>query len=87
MIFILIGDTCLYFIGKKLAQKNKNNSSELDSDTQENHDLDKLVKPEMRAKVQGYFDRYGSWAVFFGRFVAGNRGASILDSRFDRFPH
>ena len=86
MVFILIGDTCLYFIGKKLAQKNKNNHSELNTDAQEKSRFDKLVKPEMQAKVQGYFDRYGSWAVFFGRFVAGIRGAVFLTAGLTGFP-
>ena len=86
MIFILIGDTCLYFIGKKLAQKKKNSNSDTDLDTQESSRFDKLIKPEMRVKVQSYFDRYGSWAVFFGRFVAGVRGAVFLTAGLTGFP-
>ena len=86
MIFILIGDTCLYFIGNKLAQKKKNSNSDTDLDTQESSRFDKLIKPEMRVKVQSYFDRYGSWAVFFGRFVAGVRGAVFLTAGLTGFP-
>ena len=87
MIFILVGDTCLYFIGKKLAKKKQAadlNGKEIDS--QEGSRFDKLIKPETRAKVQSYFDRYGSWAVFFGRFVAGIRGAVFLTAGLTGFP-
>ena len=69
MIFILVGDTCLYFIGKKLAKNKQSSQQTVDVEShlnvQTSSRFDKLVKPEMRAKVQSYFDRYGSWAVFW----------------------
>ncbi len=90
MIFILVGDTCLYFIGKKLAKNKQGHQQTADVDSpldmQTSSRFDKLVKPEMRAKVQSYFDRYGSWAVFLGRFVAGVRGAVFLTAGLTGFP-
>jgi membrane protein DedA with SNARE-associated domain len=81
MIFILIGDSCLYFIGKKISRGH----SQIEQTRSKPSRLDKLLKPEMRIKVQSYFDRYGSWAVFFGRFVAGVRGAVFLTAGITGF--
>jgi membrane protein DedA with SNARE-associated domain len=75
MVFILVGDVCLYFIGRRISQ-----NAETPSKWQ------KVLTPKRQAKVQGYFDRYGSWAVFFGRFVAGIRGAVYLTAGMARFP-
>jgi membrane protein DedA with SNARE-associated domain len=82
MIFILIGDSCLYFIGKKISSGH----GQIEQTRSKPSRLDKLLKPEMRTKVQSYFDRYGSWAVFFGRFVAGVRGAVFLTAGITGFP-
>lgn len=82
MIFILIGDSCLYFIGKKISRGHR----QIEQTRSKPSRLDKLLKPEMRIKVQSYFDRYGSWAVFFGRFVAGVRGAVFLTAGITGFP-
>ena len=82
MVFILIGDSCLYFIGKRLSSKPNHSEGVANQPSR----LNKLLKPEMREKVQNYFDRYGSWAVFFGRFVAGIRGAVFLTAGLTGFP-
>ena len=75
MVFIVLGDVSLYMIGKKIS-KNAETPSR----------FQKILTPERQAKVQGYFDRYGSWAVFLGRFVAGVRGAVYLTAGMARFP-
>lgn len=75
MVFILVGDVCLYFIGRRISQNAETPSR-----------WRKVLTPKRQAKVQGYFDRYGSWAVFFGRFVAGIRGAVYLTAGMARFP-
>lgn len=75
MVFILIGDTCLYLIGRKLGTASESKGR-----------LSKLLTPERRAKAMAWFDKYGSWAVFFGRFVAGIRGAVYLTAGTVRFP-
>ena len=76
MVFILIGDVCLYKIGGRLA------NNQMDSTSR----FAKILTPERQEKVQAAFDKYGSWAVFFGRFVAGIRGAVYLTAGMTRFP-
>jgi len=75
MVFILIGDLCLYGIGRRISR-----NAETPSKWQ------KVLTPARQAKVQGLFDKYGSWAVFFGRFVAGVRAAVFLSAGMARFP-
>jgi membrane protein DedA with SNARE-associated domain len=95
MIFILVGDVCLYTIGKRFARRQQLESAEgiashtegqSEAADQKPSRLEKLLTPERRAKVQDYFDRYGSWTVFFGRFVAGLRGAIFLTAGLTNFP-
>ena len=97
MAFILIGDVCLYMIGRRFARSQIASGQELSSlassdgalsasPTHKPSRLEKLLTPERRAKVQDYFDRYGSWTVFFGRFVAGLRGAIFLTAGLTHFP-
>ncbi|MCA9527150.1 MAG: DedA family protein [Myxococcales bacterium] len=75
IVFILIGDTCLYYIGRRIGSASEGKGR-----------LARLLTPERRAKATGWFDRYGSWAVFFGRFVAGIRAAVYLTAGTVRFP-
>ncbi len=75
IVFILIGDLCLYGIGRRISR-----NAETPSKWQ------KVLTPARQAKVQGLFDKYGSWAVFFGRFVAGVRAAVFLSAGMARFP-
>jgi len=82
MVFILIGDVCLYFIGRRLARS----GGPLEGSEQAPSRWQRLASPERLAKVQGFFDRYGSWSVFFGRFVAGVRGAVFLTAGMGGFP-
>ena len=87
MIFIIIGDTCLYLIGRRVSRSSKVQSGQdgdLPSETPTR--FERLLSPERREKVQSYFDRYGSWAVFLGRFVAGVRGAVFLTAGLTNFP-
>ena len=86
MLFILIGDSCLYIIGKRVAQKQQQRLNQGDQQETQSSRIDKLLTPERREKVQEYFNRYGSWAVFFGRFVAGVRGAVFLTAGLSQFP-
>ena len=80
MIFILIGDSCLYFIGRRIGKVGEGTQEGPPSRWQ------RLLSPERRGKVEAYFDRYGSWTVFFGRFIAGVRGALYLTAGLTRFP-
>jgi len=90
MVFILVGDVSLYLIGRRLAARRLRRAAAsaadqaLDSLTPSR--WDRLASPERLAKVEGYFDRYGSWSVFLGRFVAGVRGAVFLTAGMGGFP-
>lgn len=76
MTFILIGDSCLYAIGRKIGG-NPNGTGF----------FSRLLTPQRRAKAEGYFERFGSWTVFFARFIAGVRGAIYLTSGVVGFPY
>jgi membrane protein DedA with SNARE-associated domain len=73
--FILIGDYCLYRIGRKIGD-----SAEAPGFAR------KVFTPKAKAKVNGMFERYGAWAVFFGRFIAGVRAVVFLTAGMSRFP-
>jgi membrane protein DedA with SNARE-associated domain len=77
MVFIIIGDVSLYLIGGRLARNTH-------TDTPSR--FRKILTPKRQEKVQHAFDQYGSWAVFFGRFVAGIRGAVYLTAGMTKFP-
>jgi membrane protein DedA with SNARE-associated domain len=68
MAFILIGDSCLFFIGRRLSRN---------ADASKGW-FGRLLSPGRRHKATAYFNRWGAWTVFFGRFVAGIRGAVFL---------
>jgi membrane protein DedA with SNARE-associated domain len=77
MIFIIVGDMSLYLFGARLSHsaQEKNTSR-----------MAKILTPERQGKVDGMFKKYGSWAVFFGRFIAGVRGAVFLSAGMAHFP-
>src|SRR5262249_39869958 len=37
-----------------------------------------FLTPELLRRVEGFFDRYGSWTIFFGRFIAALRVAAAM---------
>jgi membrane protein DedA with SNARE-associated domain len=76
MAFILIGDACLFAIGRRIGTATSGGNGR----------LARMVTPERREKVFSYFEKYGAWTVFFGRFVAGIRGAVFLTAGAVRFP-
>ena len=76
-------------IGRRIALRSQRKSSESihhETDVASEQRLSKLLTPERKAKVQDYFNRYGSWTVFFGRFIAGLRGAIFLSAGLTGFP-
>lgn len=76
MAFILIGDSCLYLIGTRLGNASEGKGF-----------FSRLLTPARRLKAQGYYDRFGNWTVFFGRFIAGVRGAIFLSAGVVKFPY
>jgi membrane protein DedA with SNARE-associated domain len=83
MIFIVVGDVSLYMIGRRLAKGADQTDTEVSTPPTR---WQRLASPERLEKVQGFFERYGSWSVFFGRFVAGVRGAVFLTAGMSGFP-
>jgi len=77
MTFIIIGDSCLYAIGRRLGSASAAGASI----------WSRLLPARRRAKVMTYFDKYGSWTVFLGRFLAGVRGAIYLSAGAAHFPY
>lgn len=75
MVFIVVGDTCLYLIGRKVGNTAEGGGR-----------IAKLLTPERRTKAEAFFEKYGSWTVFFGRFVAGVRAAVYLTAGTVKFP-
>ena len=75
MIFIVVGDTCLYLIGRKVGNASEGGGR-----------IGKLLTPERREKAEAFFEKYGSWTIFFGRFVAGVRAAVYLTAGTVKFP-
>jgi membrane protein DedA with SNARE-associated domain len=76
MTFILIGDSCLYYIGRRWAR----------SPVPEGRAA-RVLNPARKAQVEAYFAKYGMWTVFFGRFVAGIRGAVFLSAGVSGFSY
>ena len=76
MTFILIGDSCLFFVGRRLAKQ-----------TEISGWWARYLTPDRKEKVERYFARYGMWTVFFGRFVAGIRGAMFLSAGISGFSY
>lgn len=69
MFGVMIGDTIMYFLGRRWGT----------------HVLDhrlsrKLLTVERQAIIATYFDRYGAWIIFAGRFLPGIRAALFLSA-------
>jgi membrane protein DedA with SNARE-associated domain len=77
LVFILIGDTCLFFIGRHIAGATLSGAGR----------WGRLIKPERRDWIISHFKRHGSWTVFVARFVAGLRGGVFLTAGAAKFPY
>lgn len=76
MLGVLIGDTILFFIGRRLGLKILEQG--------------KIIKPQKVRRTKAYFRKYGDKLVFFARFVAGFRAAAFflagaLNMKYTRF--
>lgn len=79
MFGVLIGDTLLFFLGRKMGMR-----------ILEQERVQTLFKPEKIRRVRAYFRKYGEKLVFFARFVAGFRAvaffmAGAMGMRYSRF--
>jgi membrane protein DedA with SNARE-associated domain len=75
MVFIVVGDTCLYLIGRKIGNVSEGGGR-----------IAKLLTPERRKKAEAFFEKYGNWTIFVGRFFAGFRAAVYLTAGTVKFP-
>lgn len=76
---VIIGDTILFFLGKKMGLKILENSR-----------VQTLFRPEKVRRTRAYFRKYGEKIVFFARFVAGFRAvaffmAGAMKMKYHRF--
>lgn len=64
---VIIGDTILFFIGRKLGMK-----------VLEQKRIQTFLPPAKIRRTRAYFRKYGDKIVFFARFVAGFRAAAFF---------
>lgn len=64
---VLIGDSVLFFIGRKLGPALLAHGG-----------MKTFVKPKQMSRVRAYFRKYGEKIVFFARFVVGFRAATFF---------
>lgn len=75
MVGVLIGDSILFFIGRKLGVRFLEQGKV------------QLMKPERVRRAQAYFRKYGEKIVFFARFVAGFRAAAFFLAGAMKMPY
>jgi membrane protein DedA with SNARE-associated domain len=63
----MLGDNLGYELGKRLARPRLVQGKRF-----------LFLTPEVLRKAEGYFERYGIWTIFFGRFIAALRVAAAL---------
>lgn len=73
---VIIGDSIMYYIGYRLGHRVLTWPR-----------LRFLFPPERRARVERAFQKWGAYAVFFGRFAAGIRAAVFLTAGSMRIPY
>jgi membrane protein DedA with SNARE-associated domain len=72
---IVIGDSCIYFIGANLGRRFLKTK------------IGKIIlKESTLLKVQDYFKKYGVWLIFVARFLPGMRTAVFFTSGTLHFP-
>ncbi len=67
MVGIMLGDSVIYWLGRRWG-----------SHVLEHRFAKRMLPPERRDKIAGYFDKYGAWIIFFGRFLPGLRAPLFL---------
>lgn len=72
----LIGDSGAWFLGRRFGFSIRDRFKFLRS----------LLNDKRMRRVQGWFDNYGNWSVFFGRQLAGVRFATFFTAGAMRVP-
>lgn len=61
---IIVGDSMIYGMGRRLGER-----------AFKTRIGRRILSEKRQAKVESYFEKYGSWIMFFGRFMPGVRTA------------
>jgi len=64
---VLMGDSIMYYLGYRLGHR-----------VFESKRLQFFLTQERKAKIERVFEKWGSFAIFFGRFAAGIRAGIFL---------
>jgi membrane protein DedA with SNARE-associated domain len=64
---LLLTDFFLYYVGKRYGRR-----------VVEHKRFQKIISPENLSKIEEKFERWGGWAIFFGRHVIGLRAQLFL---------
>lgn len=67
MVGIMLGDSVIYWLGRRWGTQ-----------VLEHRLAKRMLTPERRDKIAGYFDKYGAWIIFIGRFLPGLRAPLFL---------
>jgi len=67
MVGVMVGDSLIFMAGRKTGSAINRLAF-----------LKRHVGGKRKARVDRYFERYGNWTVFFGRFVAGLRAPTFF---------
>jgi membrane protein DedA with SNARE-associated domain len=62
IIAAILGDNLVYWLGRRFARPRLQLSKRF-----------LFLTPQILEKAEGYFFRYGSWTIFFARFITGLR--------------
>jgi membrane protein DedA with SNARE-associated domain len=75
-VAILVGDIGAWYLGKRFGFAIRDRFKF----------MRRILTDKRMRKVQGWFDNYGNWSVFFGRQVAGVRFVTFFTSGTMRVP-
>jgi membrane protein DedA with SNARE-associated domain len=75
MLGILAGDTCIYWIGRKLGPRLTRHKW-----------LSHRLTPARLQRVEDFFTRHGAKSIFLARWAAGARGAFYMTAGVMRLP-
>ena len=67
MVGIMLGDSVIYWLGRRWG-----------THVLEHRFAKRMLTPERREQIAGYFDKYGAWIIFIGRFLPGLRAPLFL---------
>jgi membrane protein DedA with SNARE-associated domain len=62
IVAAILGDNLGYLLGRRFARPRLQASRRF-----------LFLTPQLLEKIEGYFHRYGSWTIFFARFITGLR--------------